>query len=126
MLDGMVTLDGKPASVDELLPLTLTNVGHFTSMRVDADGSIRGLALHMERLTRDCKIVWNADLDTGRVRAYVRQGLDGQSGPCVVRVTIYDPKVEMGHPADANEPHILVSVRNAGALPPEPLRAMSV
>ena len=126
MLGGMVTLDGKPVSAGDLLPLALTNVGHFTSMRVSDDGSIRGLTLHMERLVRDCKIVWGADLDTALVRKYVRQSLDGQSGPCVVRVTIYDPKVEMGHPSDADEPHILVSVRDAGALPPEPLRAMSV
>ncbi|WP_406003399.1 aminotransferase class IV family protein [Streptomyces sp. NBC_00829] len=122
----MVTLDGKPVSADDLLPLALTNLGHFTSMRVDADGSIRGLALHMERLVRDSKIVWGTSLDTGRVREYVRHGLEGQTRPCVVRVTIYDPKVQMGHPADADEPHIMVSVRSAGVLPPEPLRAMSV
>ncbi|MEE1798246.1 aminotransferase class IV family protein [Streptomyces sp. JV176] len=122
----MVTLDGKPVSADDLLPLALTNTGHFTSMRVDADGSIRGLALHMERLVRDSKVVWGADLDTESVRAYVRQGLEGQSGPCVVRVTVYDPKVDMGHPADADDPQILVSVRAAGSLPPEPLRAQSV
>lgn len=122
----MATLDGKPVSADDLLPLALTNVGHFTSMRVDADGSIRGLGLHMERLVRDSKIVWGTSLDTGLVREYVRQSLEGQTLPCVVRVTIYDPKVEMGHPADADEPHIMVSVRGAGALPPEPLRAMSV
>jgi branched-subunit amino acid aminotransferase/4-amino-4-deoxychorismate lyase len=126
MLGGMVTLDGKPVSADDLLPLTLTSYGHFTSMRVGADGSIRGLALHMERLVRDCKAVWGTGLDTDRVRGYVRDGLEGQSGPCVVRVTVYDPKVEMGHPADADEPHIMVSVRGAGAMPPEPLRAMSV
>lgn len=126
MLVGMVTLDGKPVSADDLLPLALTNLGHFTSMRVEADGSIRGLSLHMERLVRDCKVVWGADLDTGRVRHYVRQGLDGQRRPCVVRVRIYDPKVDMGHPADADDPHILVSVRAAGAMPPAPLRTMSV
>jgi branched-subunit amino acid aminotransferase/4-amino-4-deoxychorismate lyase len=126
MLGRMVTLDGKPVSADDVLPLALTNVGHFTSMRVDADGTIRGLTLHMERLVRDCKAVWGADLDTGRVREYVRQALEGQAEPCVVRVTIYDPKVQMGRPADANEPHIMVSVRDAGALPPAPLRAMSV
>ncbi|MFB8775793.1 aminotransferase class IV family protein [Streptomyces broussonetiae] len=126
MLGVMVTLDGTPVSADDLLPLALTNMGHFTSMRVDADGSIRGLTLHMERLVRDSKIVWGASVDTERVREYVRRGLEGQSGPCVVRVTIYDPKVELGHPADANDPHIMVSVRRAGALPPEPLRAMSI
>ncbi|MCX4549612.1 aminotransferase class IV family protein [Streptomyces sp. NBC_01387] len=127
MLGDMVTtLDGTPVSADQLLPLALTNVGHFTSMRVGADGSIRGLTLHMERLLRDCKTVWGADLDTGRVRAYVRQSLEGRSTPCTVRVTIYDPNVEMGRPADADQPQIMVSVRAAGAMPPEPLRAMSV
>jgi branched-subunit amino acid aminotransferase/4-amino-4-deoxychorismate lyase len=126
MLCAMVTLDGKPVSADDLLPLALTNIGHFTSMRVDTDGSIRGLTLHMERLARDCKVVWHAPLNTDRVREYVRQALEGQSRPCVVRVTIYDPKVEMGHPADANEPHVLVTVRGAGALPPAPLRAQSL
>ncbi|MGW6235290.1 aminotransferase class IV family protein [Streptomyces sp. NPDC055094] len=122
----MATLDGNLVSADDLLPLALTNLGHFTSMRVDADGSIRGLALHMDRLVKDCKAVWGADLDTGRIREYVRQGLDGQSAPCVVRVTVYDPKVDMGHPADADEPHVMVSVRGAGAMPPQPLRAMSI
>ncbi|MFC9543078.1 aminotransferase class IV family protein [Streptomyces sp. NPDC056956] len=121
----MATLNGKPASPDELLALALVNVGHFTSMRVD-DGSIRGLPLHMERLTKDCKTVWGADLDTARVRDFVRQALDGQTQPCVVRVTIYDPKVDMGHPANAGEPQVLVTVRGAGTMPPAPLRAMSM
>ncbi|MFI0219051.1 aminotransferase class IV family protein [Streptomyces lydicus] len=122
----MVTLEGKPVSSADLLPLALTNVGHFTSMRVETDGRIRGLTLHMERLVRDSKVVWGKGVDIGRVREYVRQGLAGQAGPCVVRVTIYDPNVEMGHPADADEPHIMVSVRGAGALPPAPLRAKSL
>lgn len=126
MLGGMVTLDGKPAAPDDLLPLAMINLGHFTSMRVGADGTIRGLSLHMERLVRDCKAVWGADLDTGRVRDFVRQGLEGQSGPCTVRVTIYDPTVDMGHPGDADQPRILVSVRGAGIMPPEPQRVMSV
>lgn len=121
----MATLNGKPASPDELLSLALVNIGHFTSMRVD-DGSIRGLPLHMERLTKDCKTVWGADLDTARVRDFVRQALDGQTQPCVVRVTIYDPKVDMGHPANAGEPQVLVTVRGAGTMPPAPLRAMSM
>ncbi|MGQ5596846.1 aminotransferase class IV family protein [Streptomyces sp. ESR1.13] len=121
----MATLNGKPVTTEDLLALALVNVGHFTSMRVD-EGRIRGLALHMERLTKDCKTVWGTDLDTERVRAYVRQALDGRTQPCVVRVTIYDPQVDMGHPAHAADPSILVTVRGAGTMPPAPLRAMSV
>lgn len=126
MLGGMATLDGRPVTTDDLMPLALTNLGHFTSMRVDADGRVRGLALHMERLERDCATVWGAGLDTGRVRDQVRQALDGRSGPCVVRVTVYDPTVDMGHPADADQPRVLVTVRAAGAMSPPPLRAMTV
>jgi branched-subunit amino acid aminotransferase/4-amino-4-deoxychorismate lyase len=126
MLSGMATLDEKLATADDVLPLALTNYGHFTSMRVDADRTIRGLTLHMGRLARDCRIVYGADLDTGRVRDQVREALDGQAGACVVRVTIYDPAVEMGHPAEAESPSVLVTVRPAGSLPPAPLRAKSV
>ncbi|WP_413751860.1 aminotransferase class IV family protein [Streptomyces sp. R-74717] len=122
----MVTLDGKPVSADDLFPLALTNLGHFTSMRVEADGTIRGLSLHMERLVRDCEAVFGTGLDTGRVRDFVRQGLGGQDLPCVVRVTVYDPSMDLGHLADAVEPHVLVSVRAAGTRSPAPLRAMSV
>ncbi|MFI1019627.1 aminotransferase class IV family protein [Streptomyces olivaceus] len=121
----MATLNGKPVTTEDLLALALVGVGHFTSMRVD-DGRIRGLPLHMERLTKDCKAVWGADLDTTRVRAYVRQALDGHTQPCVVRVTVYDPRVDLGRPADAADPGVLVTVRSAGTMPPAPLRAMSV
>ncbi|MEV7886928.1 aminotransferase class IV family protein [Streptomyces sp. NPDC002817] len=124
----MATLDGQPVSPDDLLTLALTNLGHFTSMRVDADRRIRGLSLHLERLVRDCKIVWGAPLDADRVRDHVRQALQGHGhdGPSVVRVTIYDPTVDMGHPAHADHPRVLVTVRAAGSMPPPPLRAQSV
>jgi hypothetical protein len=38
-------------------------------MRADG-GRIRGLSLHLERLSEDCRDVWGADLDTERVREY--------------------------------------------------------
>ncbi|RLL66667.1 aminotransferase class IV [Streptomyces sp. Z26] len=122
----MVTLDGRPVSADDLAALALTNMGHFTSLRVEGDGSVRGLALHMERLVRDCSAVWNTALDTGRVRAYVRQALEGRSLPCVVRVTVHDPGVDLGRPADARAPRVFVSVREAGPPAAEPLRVRSV
>ncbi|MFF8810925.1 aminotransferase class IV [Streptomyces pactum] len=122
----MAILDGRPVSAADVLPLALTNLGHFTTLRVEADGGVRGLALHLERLVRDCATVWGADLDTGRVRAYVRQGLAGHPRPCVVRVTVYDPAADVGHPAAAGEPRVLVTVRPAGALPPPPLRVRTV
>ncbi|MGW0708187.1 aminotransferase class IV [Streptomyces sp. NPDC002643] len=122
----MATLNEHPATVEDLLPLALTSYGHFTSMRVGADRRIRGLSLHMERLVRDSEIVFGAAVDTGHVRDLVREALDGRDGPCVVRVTHFDPTVDMGHPEEATEPQIMVTVRPAGALPPPPLKALSV
>lgn len=116
----------QPATAEDLLPLALTSYGHFTSLRVDADHRIRGLSLHMERLVRDSGIVFGTTVDTGRVRALVSQALEGREGPCVVRITHFDPSVEMGHPEDATEPQIMVTVRAAGALPLPPLTASSV
>lgn len=122
----MATFDENLVSADDLLPLALTNFAHFTSMRVGSDQSIRGLTLHLERLVRDCKIVYGADLDIGRVRRQIRAALVGRPGPCVVRVTIYDPAIDMGRPVDAGDPKALITVRAAGHLPPPPLRVQSV
>ncbi|MBK3639483.1 aminotransferase class IV [Streptomyces sp. MBT33] len=122
----MAKLNEQPATAADLLPLALTSYGHFTSMRVDADRRIRGLALHMERLVRDSTIVFGTAVDTGRVRDLVASALDGREGPCVVRVTHFDPTVDMGHPDKATEPQIMVTVRSAGELPPPPLAALSV
>lgn len=126
MLAGMATLNEQPATTDDLLPLALTSYGHFTSMRVGADGRIRGLSLHLERLDRDSRSVFGTGVEPGRVRALVRNALEGRSGPCVVRITNFDPTVNLGRPADAGRPQLLVTVRPAGEMPPAPLTAMSV
>jgi branched-subunit amino acid aminotransferase/4-amino-4-deoxychorismate lyase len=118
----MAELNGSPASLDDLATLALVNYGHFTSMRVD-DGVIRGLSLHMERLVRDCRIVFGAELDREKVLGYVRHAVAGRTGSFNIRVTVFDPALEMGHPGVDADPHILVTTRPAGAMPPPALRA---
>ncbi|NEE38650.1 aminotransferase, partial [Streptomyces sp. SID7982] len=98
----MATLDGKPVSTDDLLSLALTNVGHFTTFRVESDSTVRGLSRHLDRLVRDCSAVFGVALDTELVRDCVRQELAGCELPRVVRVTIHDPGTDLGRPADAN------------------------
>jgi branched-subunit amino acid aminotransferase/4-amino-4-deoxychorismate lyase len=118
-------LNGRPADPQSVKALALTNYGHFTSMRVD-DQRVRGLALHMERLERDCRTVFGTQLDTGRVREYVRRAVSGQDGSFVVRVSVFDPALDMGHPSSPATPHILVTTRPTGAMPLPPLRAKTV
>lgn len=121
----MIELNGRPADPESLKTLALVNYGHFTSMRVD-NQRVRGLALHMERLARDCATVFGARLDTDRVREYVRRAVNGQDGAFVVRVSVFDPALDMGHPSSPATPHILVTRRPSGSMDLPPLRAKSV
>ncbi|MFI5752432.1 aminotransferase class IV family protein [Streptomyces sp. NPDC051644] len=118
----MAHLNGSPATLEQMQTLALTNIGHFTSMRSD-DGAVRGLSLHMDRLVRDCRTVFGSELDPERVRGYVRDATAGKGGSFVIRVTIFDPGLEMGHPGSEAEPHVLVTTRDAGEMPPPPLTA---
>ncbi|MEV4872452.1 aminotransferase class IV family protein [Streptomyces syringium] len=118
----MMELNGHPVGADALKSLALTGYGHFTSMRVD-DQHIRGLSLHMERLARDSRTLFGAELDLDQVRAFARRAVEGISGALIVRITVFDPDFDMGHPATAGAPRILVSSRPAGPQPMPPLRA---
>ncbi|HET9873914.1 MAG TPA: aminotransferase class IV family protein [Propionibacteriaceae bacterium] len=122
----MAELNGVPATTEELAALALTNYGHFTSMRVD-DGRVRGLSLHMERLARDCRVVFGTDLNTDLVLEYARKAAAQQQVTSfTIRITIFDPHLGLGNIGAAAEPHVLVTVRPAGHLPPaSPLTAKS-
>lgn len=118
--DGRVRqIDGRTATADELAALALSNYGHFTSMRVERM-RVRGLGLHLRRLSHDCRVVFGTDLDTGRVRHLVRQAAAAAGDPVVVRVTVVNPKLELGRPAAASQPRILVTTRPAPAGDPSP------
>lgn len=121
----MDRLNGRTPDFASLTSLALTGYGHFTSMRVE-DGRVRGLALHLERLARDCAELFAAELDLDLVRAYARQAVAGHSGALVCRVTVFDPQLELARPAAAGHPSVLVTTRPAGAMPPPPLRVLPV
>ncbi len=117
-------LNGVPADLDQLKALALTNYGHFTTMRVD-DQRVRGPSLHLQRLMRDCSRVFDADLDPDRIRHLVRHALAGVSRSVVVRVTVFDPALELAHFGADAEPQIFVTTRPAAHTPPPALRLQS-
>lgn len=67
-------LNGVPPTVDQITVLALTNYGHFTTMLVD-DNRVRGLSLHLDRLARDCRELFDTTLELDRVRDLVRHAL---------------------------------------------------
>lgn len=115
-------LDGAPVEKSTLEALALTNFGHFTSMRVE-NGAVKGLALHLGRLRRDCRLIFDADLDTELVRDYMRQAVEGHSEPLALRVTVFDPALGLTRIAGPADPHVLVSVRPARSGPWAPFTA---
>ena len=117
-------LNGGPVDLDRLQALALTNYGHFTTMRVE-DGRVRGLTLHLERLARDCRAVFGTELDTERVREFARR-VAPADGAVVVRVTVFDPALDVVHVGDDAEPHVLVTSRPAGSLAVSAMRTRSV
>lgn len=114
-------LNGVLPAMDQVKALALANYGHFTSMLAE-DGRVRGLSLHMQRLTRDCRLLFDVDLDTDRVRYYIRHALTDAAPRTVARVTIYDPMLDLGTIGSDAVPHILVTTRPALSDTPAPLR----
>ncbi|PKW13129.1 aminotransferase class IV family protein [Saccharopolyspora spinosa] len=118
-------LNGAAVSIDQIKALALTNYGHFTSMLVE-DNRVRGLSLHMERLARDCRHLFNVELDTDRVRAYVLNALKGSAQPTVARVTVYDPAFDLGTIGSDADPCVVVTTRSADQGQPKPWRLQTV
>ncbi len=117
----MTELNGEPATPAGLQSLALTNYGHYTAMRVD-DGAVRGLSHHLERLVRDSRSVFGAELDRDTVHEYVQHAVQGMSGSFNIRVTVFDPNLDMAHPSDSAKPHVLVTTRPTATLPAPALR----
>ncbi|MFJ8042553.1 aminotransferase class IV [Kitasatospora sp. NPDC096147] len=118
-------LNGRPVRPEELQALALTNYGHFTTLRV-SDGRVRGLALHLERLRRDCRELFGAEPDPDRVRQYARRAVPA-TGDVMVRITLFDPSLDLTGLAGKADPAVLVTTRPAGpAGPLPPLRVRTV
>ncbi|MFD9150377.1 aminotransferase class IV [Streptomyces diastaticus] len=120
----MIELDGEPAGSEALAALALTNYGHFTTLLVE-DGRVRGLDLHLERLIRDCRTLFDAALDPGRVRALARRAAP-ERGRRTVRITVFDPALNLGSIGAQARPRVLVTARPAPGMEPGPLRVRSV
>lgn len=109
----------------DLAYLALTNYGHFTSMRVESSGGVRGLSLHLERLSRDSEAVFGTPIEPDVILDRLREALTGQVCPLTARVTVFDPALTMGDLSRPSTPRMMVTTRPAGQMPSPPLTAKS-
>jgi branched-subunit amino acid aminotransferase/4-amino-4-deoxychorismate lyase len=111
-----VEVDGVPVDPAEL---GLINYGHFTAMVVDEDLQVLGLQLHLDRLVRDCALVFGAPLDIDRVRAWLHQVAVRCERPTLLRATVFAPTgtvARPGLPVDDPQarPSVLINAREFG------------
>jgi branched-subunit amino acid aminotransferase/4-amino-4-deoxychorismate lyase len=118
----VIELDGRTPHLDELSALALTGYACFTTMLV-VDGRVRGLPLHLHRLAADARTLFDADLDTDRVRALAARA---GGGPVTVRVSLFDPALDRERPGRPGHPAVLVTTRPVPAGPPAPARLRTV
>lgn len=84
-------IDGRAVTAGQTQMAVLTSYGHFTAMQVRS-GRVRGLALHLDRLTRSTRELFDADLDHELVRARIRHALGGGISDASVRVMVFQPQ----------------------------------
>lgn len=113
-------LDGVPLEPTPVQSLALYNYGHFTSFIAD-HGAVKGLDLHLERLDRDCRAIHGTRLDAATTRDLIAKAATQIDGRAVLRVTVFDPGLDLGHPAAALDPHLLVTARPAPPAAPGPI-----
>ncbi|OLR94258.1 aminotransferase class IV [Actinokineospora bangkokensis] len=114
-------LSATPTAATGGLPLGTTGYGHYTTMRVEA-GRVRGLARHLERLDRDCWVVFGQGLPEDDVRAAVRRAIEGATGAVAVRVTVVAADLVPRAPEAAATPQVLVDVSPVPERAAGPLR----
>ncbi|MFJ2776891.1 MULTISPECIES: aminotransferase class IV [unclassified Kitasatospora] len=116
-----IEIDGEPADAGQVAALGLLNYGHFTTVRAEA-GRVRGLGLHLDRLVRDARVLFAADLDRCLLRDRIRRVLPADGAPAIVRVTVFDPALGLERPGAPAAPRLLVTTRPAPTAAPGPLR----
>ncbi|MFJ4837291.1 aminotransferase class IV family protein [Streptomyces sp. NPDC088746] len=124
--DLYVEFDGRPATGDDLRIPAFASYGHFTAMQV-RDRTVRGLALHLDRLDSANRELFGLPLDGERVRELIGHALDGAGvRDASVRVHAFMPPdsaatvpmVTVREPARADgAPQSLMSVPFARSLP---------
>lgn len=113
-----IEIDGRAPDSDTLRAALLSMYGHFTAMQV-RDRKVRGLDLHLARLSAATAEVFGAALDTELVRQRVRHALTDEHADSSVRVQILQLNAD-------SELTIAVIIRLPAELPRDPQRLRSV
>lgn len=118
-------LNGAPATVDDLRAIALMNYGHFSSMQVE-DGGVRGLDLHLARLSVATRELFGTRLDTAAVRSWMRHLVAGERGALSLRIQVFSRALQRDRMTEPAAPDVLITRGPARASSLAPLRLKSL
>lgn len=112
-----IEIDGRAATADQLAVAALGHYGHFTAMQV-RNRAVRGLDLHLARLTTAHRELFATGLDPDTVRSHIRHALGTDTQDASVRVYIQE--------AEPSSHFTMVTVRPPVDMPDTAQRLVSV
>jgi branched-subunit amino acid aminotransferase/4-amino-4-deoxychorismate lyase len=113
-----IEINGRAATLEQLWLLDLHNDGHFTALQV-RDGTALGMDFHLARLDTATRELFGVGLEGDRVRGYIRHALADGTADASVRVNVF-------RPSDADDVHVVVSVRPPAPAPAQALSLQTV
>lgn len=109
-----LSVDGQPATPEDLTHVALVNYGAYTSFRVEQHG-VRGLDLHLARLEAEAVELFGEPVGIARLRDLMRQAVAGREA-CWLRVSLFSPDVSPRTPDWQGAPRVLIALSS----PPSP------
>ncbi|HST92601.1 MAG TPA: aminotransferase class IV [Brevundimonas sp.] len=110
-----LSVDGAPATLDDLTQTALVNYGAYTSFRVE-HGRVRGLDLHLARLEVEAVELFGESVGEARLRDFMRAAV-AERGDCWLRVSLFSPEIGPRTPGWTGAPKVMI----AASPPPPPL-----
>ncbi|MGZ9114601.1 MAG: aminotransferase class IV [Brevundimonas sp.] len=110
-----LSVDGAPATPDDLTHVALVNYGAYTSFRVE-QGGVRGLDLHLARLEAEAIELFGEAVGEMRLRELMRAAA-AERGDCWLRVSLFSSEIGPRTPDWSGQPKVMI----AASSPPPPL-----
>lgn len=120
-----IHIDGRPATMDDLIPLTFAGFAHFTAMQV-RDGRVRGMDLHLARLRTASLDFFGVALPDERLRSLLRVAIEDGPAEQSLTATIFSRSGEFTSDGLDAEPAVLVRTGPASNGRAGPLRLAAV
>lgn len=103
-----LSVDGVPASSDDLAHVAVVNYGAYTSFRVE-QGGVRGLDLHLARLEAEAVELFGEAVGEALLRHLMQCAVAGRES-CWLRVSLFSPDISPRTPDWRGVPKVMIAV----------------